>query len=225
MTWEYLLIPTAYFLGAVPFGLVIAKWVKGIDVREHGSRNIGFTNVLRVCGKATAIPVLILDILKGFAPVLAARWLAPDSDWLAVVCGAAAMAGHSYSVYLGFKGGKAVATGAGVFLALQWEALLIAALVLILVLWTTRYMSLSSMLAAASLLAVLLVEWLWLPSRAPSVPVLIVACAANVLVIVRHRENIKRLLNGTENKLGRSSGSSGNGQSAGNEASQETNHP
>lgn len=199
-----LLILTAYVLGSIPFGLVIAKWTKGIDVRQHGSKNIGFTNVLRVCGKKVAIPVLILDIAKGLIPVLAAEYFVSGSAWTAVSCGAAAMAGHSFSLFLGFKGGKAVATGAGVFLGLQWEALLIAALVLLISLWTTRYMSASSMLAALTLLAVLLFEYYCVPSRAPSIPILLVACAANILVIVRHRENIKRLLAGTENKIGQS---------------------
>lgn len=198
-----------YILGAIPFGLIFARWFKGIDIREHGSHNIGFTNVLRVCGATVGIPVLLLDILKGFLPVwLVHQWGPDSSEWWPVAAGGAAMLGHSASIFIGFRGGKAVATGFGVFLGLKWEAVTIACLVLIVVLAITRYMSLGSILAALTLAVVLLVETLYFPTLAPSRPVLILGIVAAVLVIVRHHANIRRLIQGTENKLGKGTPSS-----------------
>ncbi len=194
-------IVIGYLLGAIPFGYLAAKWFRGIDIREHGSRNIGATNVLRVCGKSLGIPVLLLDICKGAAAVTLASASMPDHPWLPVACGAAAMAGHCFSPFIGFKGGKAVATGAGVFGGLAWEALAIALLVFVLTLIASRYISLSSMLAALTLALVLIVETLFVPSWAHPLSVTVAGCLAAAFVVIRHRANIVRLRAGTENRF------------------------
>lgn len=202
MMTEVLVLVGAYLLGAVPFGYCMAKWFRGVDILEQGSRSIGFTNTYRVCGAAVGIPVLILDILKGTVPVLVAYRCEAGSAWLPVLAGAAAMLGHSFSLYIGFRGGKAVATGAGVFLALQWEALTIALIAFGLVLKFTRFMSLASMTGALVLAGTLTAQWFLFPAWAPSPPVLLVGWVAAILVLVRHRTNIQRLLTGTENRFG-----------------------
>ncbi len=199
---EVLVIVGAYLLGAVPFGYCMAKWFCGVDILEHGSRSIGFTNTYRICGAAVGIPVLILDVLKGTVSVLAAYGSGADSTWLPVLAGVAAMVGHSFSVYIGFRGGKAVAAGAGVFLALQWEALMIALIAFAIVLKLTRFMSLASMTLAVILACTLTAEWFLLPAWAPSAPVLLVGWVTAILVVLRHRTNIQRLLAGTENRFG-----------------------
>ncbi|ADU51221.1 acyl-phosphate glycerol-3-phosphate acyltransferase [Thermaerobacter marianensis DSM 12885] len=180
----------AYLLGSLPFGLWLVKATRGVDIRRYGSGNIGTTNVLRVAGPRVAALVLLADAAKGWLPVVLAR-VAALGEPAAVLAGVAAMAGHSWSVWLGGKGGKGVATGLGVLLGLDYRAALAAFVVWIVVVAASRYSSLGSMAAAVS---VPLWMALW---QAPAAH-LAFAVAAAVVVVVRHRANIGRLLRGEE---------------------------
>lgn len=200
----------AYLLGSIPFGLLVGK-LAGTDVREHGSGNIGFTNVVRVCGFARGLPVLILDVAKGAAPVLLAARFGPDilgdaPDWaaptLAVVCGLAAVLGHNFTVFLRFRGGKGVATSAGVLLALMPAATACALAVFLLTLAATRYVSVSSTCAAVAVVIARLLS-ADAPLSREALPATALTWLVCLLVVVRHRANYRRLLAGTENRIGR----------------------
>ena len=196
----------AYLLGSIPTGYLAGKLLKGIDIREHGSKSTGATNVLRTLGVWPAALVLLIDVLKGAAAVLLARWLvaAAPADlqglesWAVCLAGLAAILGHSRSIWLGFSGGKSVATGLGVLLAMSWLVGLGALAIFGIALAISRIVSLSSILAA--LLANILV--LVLPHP---LPYQLMVLAGGLYVIVRHRTNVRRLLAGTEPKLGRTS--------------------
>ncbi len=191
----------AYLLGSVPFGLLIAR-SRGIDIRSVGSRNIGATNVFRCIGKPWGVLTFLLDFLKGLAaatlvPALASRFFPGGvAQALALVGGAAAVAGHTWPVFAGFKGGKGVATGAGMLAALTPAAVGIAFAAWALTMALTRYVSLASV-AAAVVLAVLV----WSPRFCPYPPAAIVLTLLAGVVIVRHRSNIARLVRGTEARL------------------------
>jgi acyl phosphate:glycerol-3-phosphate acyltransferase len=192
----------AYLLGSMPTGYVVAKLLKGIDIREHGSGNPGATNVLRVVGKKAGISVLVIDLLKGVAAVSLAKALFPLSappagwvDWVATLAGLLAIVGHSKSVWLGFSGGKSAATGLGVLLALSWPIGLACAGIFSLVLALSRYVSLGSMLTALAAPILMFVNGEPLPYG-------LLALVAGGYVIVRHKSNIDRLLAGTESKIG-----------------------
>ena len=195
-----------YLLGAIPFALLAGK-LKGIDLREHGSGNVGATNALRVLGKGPGLAVLLCDIGKGVGPVLLWPWLLARLDlappgWLAPALAGAAVLGHVFPVYLRFKGGKGVATSAGAFLALHPPALGLAALAFFLTLGASKIVSLSSLIAAATLpLAAILVDGWELAggAQAPRTGLLLAMAA---LVWVRHRANLGRLLRGEEPRLG-----------------------
>jgi len=192
---NYLVLLIAYLVGSIPFGYIIAMLVKKTDIRQYGSGNIGATNILRVMGWRTALPVFALDLAKGVAAVLLARAV---SDLPAVYLGAGflAMVGHSFPVYLKFKGGKAMATSIGVLLALSgWITLIVIACFLLIV-YFTRYVSLGSM--TAMVLTPLLFFILGF-----ELPYVIFGIGAAILVVARHHENISRLLKGTESKLGK----------------------
>ncbi|MHC4871568.1 MAG: glycerol-3-phosphate 1-O-acyltransferase PlsY [Planctomycetota bacterium] len=203
---EYLPIIIAYFAGAVPFGLLVARIFKGIDIREHGSKNIGATNVLRVCGKKYGIPVLLLDALKGFLPVAAVSIFgcfntAEDKiPLISALTAFAAVMGHTFPVYLKFKGGKGVATSAGAFLALMPASFGIAFAVFFVCVAITRYISLGSTLAAITI--VISHHLIESEPYGKILPITILAWLILLVVIIRHRTNYKRLLEGTENKLG-----------------------
>lgn len=205
-----ILILIAYFLGAVPFGLLIAC-TQGVDLRKVGSGNIGATNVMRTLGKKLGYTCFALDVAKGLLPMLLAIGLTGDQLtisqlWLWLAVGCAAILGHVFPIYLGFKGGKGVATSLGVVLGL-WPYYTIAGLIafglwiFIFLIW--RYVSLASIFAAIAFpimltaLTLILASWqfaqLW--------PLYIVAILMPLLVIARHAENIKRLLEGSENKI------------------------
>ena len=210
----------AYLLGALPTGYLAGRLVAGIDIREHGSKSTGATNVLRTLGKGPALVVLLVDVAKGAAAVAFARWFYPwlatspvaasvatppaslDVQtwvpWAVCLAGLAALLGHGRSIWLGFTGGKSAATGLGVLLALSWPIGLGAAAVFAATLALLRIVSLGSMLAAltAIVLAVALGEPL---------PYRLLVIAGGLYVIARHRANIARLLAGTEPRLGRSS--------------------
>ena len=186
-----LAILASYLLGATPTSYVAGKLGRGIDLREHGSKNLGATNVYRILGWKYAIPVALFDIAKGAVPVL----VFSHPAWLAVSCGAAAVLGHMFSPYVRFKGGKGVATAAGMFLALAPLAVLIAIPVWGFCLWLTGYVSLSSIVAVLTVpISVSLLQ--------PNAPTVFWASVGLVaLIIYAHRKNIARLVAGTENRF------------------------
>jgi glycerol-3-phosphate acyltransferase PlsY len=189
----------AYFLGSIPFGVLIAKLFGGDDVRKTGSGNIGATNVARVAGPLAGLLTLLFDVVKGAASVwMAARFTSDSATWM-TIAGLAALAGHCFPVWLGFRGGKGVATAAGVFLALCPLALLGALILFVLVVVFWRYVSLASIAAAASM--PLLIYFLWAPHDAPPPIVTFGALAAAALIIYKHYANIQRLLQGQEPKF------------------------
>jgi acyl phosphate:glycerol-3-phosphate acyltransferase len=202
--WPALIVVLAYLLGSIPFGYLIVHWSGGGDVRATGSGGTGATNVTRRAGKWAGLLTLALDALKGaLAVVLARQLLLPNFgiDWWVAAAAFAAIAGHCFPIWLKFRGGKGVATGLGVFLALAPAAVGIVAVVFLLVVWRTRYVSLGSITAAA---CVPLCVWL-LEHRAATparfAPLIVVALAGSALIIFMHRANIRRLLRGTESKL------------------------
>ena len=188
----YLLL--AYLCGAIPFGYIIARVFKHVDIRTIGSGNPGATNVYRTISKPLGVLTLALDLLKGFIPVYFTVLLNPGSVWLIIAVAFVTIIGHIFTVFLNFKGGKGVATGCGVFLALNPLAILICVLVFVLFLVIFRYVSFASIMAAVTLP----VSLYFLNSM---IEIVIFASIISILVIVRHISNIKRLLNGTENKI------------------------
>lgn len=186
------LLLLAYLAGSIHFGLIIGKSVYGIDIREHGSGNIGTTNVFRVLGKKAGVVVLILDMLKGFIPALIAVWL--YDPWPAIFIAAAPEVGHMFSIFLKGSGGKGVATGAGITLALLPQIFLIVLLVWIAVFLITRYVSLASLTASVVLAILTFVLSEPTPYRIASILVMLV-------VFWAHRSNIKRLRDHTEHRV------------------------
>jgi glycerol-3-phosphate acyltransferase PlsY len=189
----------AYLLGSIPFGLLLTKLFGRGDVRKAGSGNIGATNVARVAGPLPGILTLLLDTAKGAAAVwLAARFSNESASWM-IIAALAALLGHCFPLWLKFRGGKGVATAAGVFLMLSPLALLGSVIVFILVVAFWRYVSLGSISAAAAM--PLLVYLLWAPHHAPPLAVTFGALAAAVLIIYKHDANIQRLVEGEEPKF------------------------
>ena len=193
----------SYLLGAVPTSYLAARLFRGIDLREHGSRNLGATNLYRVLGWRYAVPVGLLDAAKGLVPVLVFAPRVSSSELFALICGLVAVVGHVFSVFVGFKGGKGVATAAGVMLGLTPAALGVAVLVWAALVYLTGYVSVGSIAAAAIFpLAVYLLE----PPEQPAMLWLDIAVAAAIVWF--HRGNIQRLFKGTENRFGRHAASS-----------------
>ncbi len=211
--WAWVM--AGYLAGSIPFGLLIG-WMRGVDIRQAGSGNVGATNVGRLLGRPWGVGCFVLDVLKGLAPVLAAGWamgllgridLPPAQAWQWLAVAAAAVLGHVFPVWLKFKGGKGAATGFGVLLGfyplLTWPGLAAMATWIVLVLGT-RYVSLASMAAAVGLPVYLYLIW-GVARHQPIdrlLPLLGVTAALALLVVVRHRGNIGRLLAGTESKIG-----------------------
>jgi glycerol-3-phosphate acyltransferase PlsY len=188
----------SYLLGAIPTSHLVSRTFARIDLRKHGSGNLGATNLYRVLGWKYAIPVALFDIAKGAIPVLVFAPRVSDSELFALACGVAAILGHVFSVFVHFKGGKGVATAAGVMLGLTPLALALAAVTWVLVVLLTGYVSLGSIAAAVVLpFAVYLLE----NPKTPRLLWMDVLIAAGVIVL--HRRNIQRLLKGTENRFGR----------------------
>jgi len=203
--WAYIVtVMAAYLLGSIPTGFLVAK-AKGIDIRTVGSGNIGATNVFRALGTPAGVTVLVIDALKGWvAVVLVSRlvyhWLWPDSspqerEWLAICAGIAAILGHNYTCWLHFKGGKGIATSAGVLVALVPLSLLIILSLWILVFAFTRYVSLASIAAAFTLPFAA-----WFTKE--SLSMILVTAGMAALAIYKHKGNIQRLLAGTESRIG-----------------------
>jgi glycerol-3-phosphate acyltransferase PlsY len=182
----------AYLVGAIPFGVVVGKLFYGVDVRRHGSGNVGTTNVFRVLGKRAGVVVLVCDMLKGFIPAfIAAQFFNP---WAAIFIAAAPVVGHMFSIFLKGRGGKGVATGAGVVLALVPLAFLIILVVWLTLVVTTRYVSVAS-LAASFLVPVLVIAF------GHPLPYEIAAVLVSIIVWWAHRGNISRLVHGTESRV------------------------
>ena len=192
------LVFVAYLLGSIPFGLILTKLLSAKDVRQHGSGNIGATNVSRVAGPVAGILTLLLDALKGAAAVwLAGHFTAHSARWM-VLAGVAALVGHCFPVWLRFNGGKGVATALGVFVLLCPIAALAGFTLFLLIFVFWRYISLASITAAAAM--PLLIYFLWAPPHAPPLAVTFGALFAAALVIYKHRTNLQRLLSGSEPK-------------------------
>ena len=188
----------SYLVGAIPTSYLLSRLFAGIDLRQHGSGNLGATNLYRVLGWRYALPAAVVDIAKGFVPVVVFAPQVSDSQLFALACGVAAIIGHVFSVFVGFKGGKGVATAAGVMLGLAPLALTVSAVVWAVLVRVTGYVSLASIAAAAVLpLGVYLLE------DAPTPALLGIAAVIAAAVIILHRRNIQRLLKGTENRFGR----------------------
>jgi glycerol-3-phosphate acyltransferase PlsY len=206
-------VAVAYLLGSIPTGYLAGKWLTGIDIREHGSGSTGATNVLRTLGKWPALTVIAVDLLKGVAAILFARWFYPWlyastaatsppaldlqtlAPWAICLAGLGVVLGHSRSIWLGFTGGKSAATGLGVLLAMSWPVGLGAAVAFGVSVALFRIVSLSSMLGALTAIALIFA----LPQPTPY---RLLVIAGGAYVIVRHRANIRRLLAGTEPRLG-----------------------
>jgi glycerol-3-phosphate acyltransferase PlsY len=189
-----LFILAAYLVGAIPTGVLLTRLAGIGDVRQAGSGNIGATNVYRVAGRRLGILTLIGDALKGMLPVLVAASVLHMSEAQAAMTATAAFLGHCYPVYLGFKGGKGVATALGIYLVLSPLAVLGALLIFAALLWKWRFVSLGSVTAAAATpILVLLVE--------KSMPLFLATLFISTMVVLRHRVNIERLLNGTESRF------------------------
>lgn len=195
-------ILAGYLLGAIPSGVMVGR-VRGVDPRSGGSGRTGATNALRTVGPLGAAAVLVLDLAKGVAAVLVGGWIASviggSEAWAAAWAGVGAVAGHVRSIFIGFTGGRGVATGAGVMLILAPLAILMAVPVLAIAIWQTRYVSLGSILAAitvalgATVLGVL---------EMVDAGAVVAASLIGVIVVVAHADNIERLRNGTERRLG-----------------------
>ena len=202
-----LLLFSGYLLGSIPSGFLAGRWLAGLDIRQHGSGSTGATNVLRVIGKGPALVVFLVDVLKGTAAVLLAKQLlaavATPPGWSldawVVAAGLAALAGHIWPVWLGWKGGKAVATGLGMLLGLTWPVGLACFGVFLAVLSVSRIVSLSSVVAALALPLLMLA---WFGSGGVRPAYLALALLTTALVVWRHRANLQRLLAGSEPRLG-----------------------
>lgn len=195
-----LAIPVAaYFLGSIPFGLILTRAFGSGDVRKVGSGNIGATNVARAAGLLAGMFTLLFDVAKGAGAVLLAEKLSDDSATWMIIAAFAALLGHCFPVWLEFKGGKGVATAAGMFLVLSPLACLAAIILFVLVVLFWRYVSLGSISAAAAM--PLLIYFLWAPQHAPPLAVTIGTVAAVVLIIYKHRGNLQRLIEGAEPKF------------------------
>ncbi len=200
----WLLPVAAYLYGSVPFGFLAAKMFRGVDIRRSGSGNIGATNAARVLGFKFFPLIFLLDVSKGLLPVWAAARLVPPAAFdpapLVIVTGVVAILGHVFPVYLGFKGGKAVATSTGVFLGLAPLAVLLAAALWAVVFALWRYVSLASICAALALAPAIMATH---PDAfGAGLPLTGVAAAGGVFVVSLHRTNIRRLLRGEEHKIG-----------------------
>ena len=190
-----------YLLGAIPIGLVVGRLVGRVDLRDHGSRRTGTTNALRVLGPVPAAIVLLLDLAKGAIAVLAGAWLAGGSsvELAAAVAGAASIVGHTWSVFIGFGGGRGVATAGGALLAMTPLTIAIVLPLMLALVWATRYVSLASI--AGAVMAPIATGSLALAGLASREAVGL-AVAAALLIVIRHADNIDRLRRGTERRLG-----------------------
>lgn len=199
-----LVLIAAYLLGSIPFGYFIVRARTGADVRASGSGGTGATNVSRRAGKLAGVLTLLLDAIKGALAVLLARYFLTDDfgiNWWVAAASVIAVIGHCFPVWLGFRGGKGVATGVGVFLSLYPLAVACAGVIFILVVALTRYVSLGSILAVAALPLFVWLLGVYVKPVADLAPMMTAALATGALIILMHHANIGRLLRGTESKF------------------------
>lgn len=199
-----LILITAYLLGSIPFGYLIVRAKAGADVRQSGSGGTGATNVSRRAGKLAGVLTLVLDAAKGAAAVLLARWLLTNNfgiNWWVAAAAVLAVLGHCFPVWLHFRGGKGVATGVGIFLSLSALAVACAAAVFIFAVVSTRYVSLGSILAAATCPLFIWLLDVYVRPVENLAPLLAAAMMIGALIILMHHANIGRLLDGTESKF------------------------
>lgn len=189
----------SYLLGSIPTSYLAGRWFRGIDLREHGSRNLGATNLYRIMGWRFAVPVGLFDVLKGAVPVLLFAPQVPGVSHFPTYCGVAAMVGHTLSPFVGFKGGKGVATAAGMLLGLAPGAVGVAALVWVVLVRLTGYVSVGSIASAVAFPAA---DFLLYPARR-TLPDLGFDVLIAAFIVWKHRANIQRLLSGTENRFGK----------------------
>ncbi len=189
----------AYLLGSIPVGWIVGKVFYHKDIRKDGSGNVGATNALRLFGTATGIVVLLLDAAKGFIATFLAVKLLPAGSPIMALCALLVILGHVFPLHLGFKGGKGVATAAGAFLGVAPASLGLGLVAFIIVTWLSRYVSLGSIVAAL----VFLVHSLWQISRAEAADYasLVLISFVVLMIIIKHRGNMLRLIQGTENKI------------------------
>ena len=193
-----LILFLGYLFGSFPSGYLAGKIVKGIDIRSFGSGSTGATNVLRHVGKRAAIMVFLLDVFKGVISILLAKYFLLNDSWQ-VAIGLSTLIGHIWPVWLNWRGGKAVATGLGIFLGLSWQVGLATLGVFILMITLFRIVSLASVSAAFALPLIMFISF---NTSSISLPFLVISLLAMTLVIWRHRENILRLMKGKEPKIG-----------------------
>lgn len=191
----------AYIIGSISFSYLMAKWVKGVDIRDHGSGNAGATNTLRLLGKGPAVTVLLLDALKGVLAVYITYFLAGNNHVVLALSGMSAIFGHNWPVFLRFRGGKGVATTIGVVVSLMFFAGIISGIIAILLIVITRFVSLGSLVFTVGLPFAVLA----LRDHYPA-PYLWLSIVIAVLAIVRHKRNIKSLFQGKERKIGQTEG-------------------
>lgn len=199
MAPDWLILPIAYLLGSIPFGLLIVKARAGRDIRGMGSGNIGAANVARSAGALAGVLTLLLDAAKGYLAVsIASQWTGANMRWM-MAAAVAAVVGHVFSIWLGFRGGKGVATGLGVFLPVCPAAVGVAVVLWLIVVAFWKYSSLGSVVAAAAL--PIFVYLLYAPGHAPPGYVTAPTILISLLVIIKHRANIERLSEGTEPRV------------------------
>ena len=194
-----LILFLGYLFGSFPSGYLAGRIIKGIDIRSLGSGSTGATNVLRHIGKRAAITVFLIDVSKGFLSILLAKYFLLNDSWQ-VAIGLSTLIGHIWPVWLNWKGGKAVATGLGVFLGLSWQVGLTTLGIFIVMIILFRIVSLASLTAAFALPLIMLLSF---KTSNFSLPFLVISLLAMALVIWRHRENIVRLIRGKEPKIGK----------------------
>ena len=196
----------SYLIGSIPFGVIIGRLWKGVDIRDYGSKNMGFTNVYRVIGTFPAIIVLILDITKGMTAVLVVTQIHLGSPGLSlinlkIIACILVIVGHVFPVFAGFRGGKGIATGLGALWSVIPIEVSIALFLFLIIVTITRYVSLGSLVAAGFILLALLFERYYLNIKIPTLLIIMITCLT-VFIFFNHRSNIKRLLAGNENKFG-----------------------
>ncbi len=194
------LLSLGYFLGSFPSGYLAGKVAKGIDIRSLGSGSTGATNVLRQVGKRAAIIVFLIDVFKGILSILLAKYFLLNDAWQ-VAIGLSTLIGHIWPIWLNWRGGKAVATGLGIFLGLSWQVGLATLGVFILMISLFRIVSFASVSAALALPVIMIISF---KDSSISLPFLVISLLATILVVWRHRENIVRLIKGKEPRIGKS---------------------